>query len=374
MLQLALCTLLWLPAPHSLAGSAQPGKLAQPQDTYTDEQVLKAWEALDDPTQEEISEWFRAEVVWLDTFQNSLIKFVLDGQTQDAGTWPLLEDAPYYDPEEHAPAQPIRRTALSSTSAAVKKKRKEFFFRVPERKLDSAWVYDYASRELKRVQKLADPDRIFRNGLNGFPPDHDLAEALIEKFLDSGDEQERAVAFGHAYTDRRGKVFTGLTLYDAWSSGARMEMPDVDNLGIVHELTKDWKSFKAPVSESKQEKLYDRVGELFAPLHQHRGLRYALAMCFLSGYPAMRDGYSANLDRLHALWDEHESSPKDVKDALPKSKMWKKFLESWIKTVDRKKAIAKAGVLRRDTLHNDGLRVRQKLVNIMLQAGFLGDN
>ena len=135
----------------------------------------------------------------------------------------------------HAPAQPIPRKSLAADSRRVKKKREEFFFRVPDRKLDSAWVYDYAARELRRTQELDDPDRIFRNGLAGFPPDLDLAEALVEMALDDGAEQDKARAFGHAYTDRTGNVFTGLTLYDAWASGSNMEMPDIDNLGILHD-------------------------------------------------------------------------------------------------------------------------------------------
>lgn len=342
-----------------------------PQDGPTDDQVTAAWSKLDVDTKKELIEWFRSEVVWLDTFQNRLVNYVLETQPRDPGLWPLAKPAPYYDPATHAPAQPIQRKGLSPSSSAVNKKREEFFFRVPERKLDSAWVYDYGARELRRTQRLDDPERLFKNALLGFRPDLDLAEALVEMQLDNGAEQESAVAFAHAYTDRLGGVYTGLTLYDAWASGARMEMPDVDTLGVLHDLKDDWRSYTAPVSGPKQKPLYDEVGELFQPIHRHRGLRYAMALSYLSGYPVLRDGYGPNLDRLHALWDTHESTPDKLKKDLPKVKNWESFLTKWVKKVDKSKKLLEAGQTRRDTLHTDSLWVRHTMISVMLRAEVL---
>ena len=342
-----------------------------PQDGPTNEEVTAAWSKLDLDTKKELIEWFRSEVVWLDTFQNRLVNYVLETQPRDAGLWPLVEPAPYYDPSLHAPAQPIQRKSLAPTSSAVVKKREEFFFRVPERKLDSAWIYDYGTRELRRTQRLDDPERLFKNALNGFRPDLDLAEALVERQLDDGAQQTYAVAFAHAYTDRLGGVYTGLTLYDAWASGARMEMPDVDCLGVLHDLKDDWKSYTAPVPGPKQKPLYDEVGELFQSIHRHRGLRYAMALSYLSGYPVLRDGYGPNLDRLHALWDTHESTPEKLLKDLPKVKDWESFLSKWVKKVDRSKKLLEAGTARRDTLHNDGLWVRHTMISVMTRAGVL---
>jgi hypothetical protein len=337
----------------------------------TDEEVLAAWEKLDPDVQEEVVEWFRSEIIWLDTFQNKLLRFVLTDLERDPGTWPVVEPAPYYDPATHAPAQPIPRKALAPTSVKVEKKRAEFFFRVPERGLDSAWVYDYAARELRRTQRTDDPDRLFRNALRGFPPDLDLAEALVEMALDDGAEQKAAAAFAHAYTDRTGNVFTGLTLYDAWASASNMEMPDIDNLGVVHDLLDEWKKYVAPVPGHKQKPLYNTVGDLFQTINRHRGLRHAMAMTYLSGHPALRDGYGPNLERLHALWDKHESTPDKLLEDLPATKDWERFLKKWVAKHDRTKALAKAGVTRRDSLHNDGLWVRKTLVDIMLKAELL---
>jgi len=337
----------------------------------TDEEVLAAWSELEPDVQRELVEWFRAEVVWIDTFQNSLLRFVRENQPRDPGLWPVLEDPGWFDPKVHAPAQPIARRPLSPTSSTLERKREEFFFRVPERKLDVAYVYDYASRELRRTQRVDDPDRIFRNALAGYGPDHDLCEALVEMWLDDGAKQEAARAFAHTYTDRLGRAYTGLSLYDAWASGANMEMPDVDTLGILHELEDDWKSFTAPVPASRQDDLYEKVGALFQEVHRHRGLRHALAMTFLAGYPALRDGYGSNLERFHALWDDEDSTPEKMLERLPEVDGWEKFLESWVRKHDRSKTLKKAGELRRDTLHNDGLWVRHTMISIMQRAEVL---
>ena len=357
--------------PHLLLACAPLLPALHPQEGPTDEEVQRAWDALDVEVKHEIAEWFRQEAKWLGTFQQGLVDFVLESQEQDSGLWPIAEAAPWYDPAIHAPGQPIRRKALLESSPRVEKRRKEFFFRVPERRLDSAWIYHYPSGELRRTQRLDDPDRLFRNALRGFPPDLDLAEALVEQQLDGGEQRKTLTAFDHAYTDRTGHVYTGLTLYDAWASASNMEMPDVDILGVYHDLTDDWRRYVAPVPTSKHDALYEKIGELFAKAHHYRGLRHAMARCFLTGYPALRDGYDANRDRFHSLWNDLDSTPDKMAKKLPDAKKWQRFLESWVKKVDRSKKLRESGERRRDTLHHDGLRVRAKLIEVLRAAGAL---
>ena len=114
-----------------------------------------------------------------------------------------------------------------------------------------------------RTGEFRSAQHVFELALAGYAPQADLAVALLEQALDRGEQQLALGAFGHAYTDREGRVFPGLTLYDAWSSGLEIEMPDVDNLGIVHAVTGQRGRWVAPVPASEHDELYALVGELY---------------------------------------------------------------------------------------------------------------
>lgn len=337
----------------------------------TDNELRVAWRTLEPAQRADLIEWFRAEAEWLDTFQVKLVKFVIESEERDPGTWPALEPAPTYDPVVHAPAQPIARKPMTP-GAAADRARKAFFESVPERRLRSAWTYDYVDRVLRHGPDLEDPERIFENALAGFPPRLDLAEALVERALDDGSQREVLKAFAHAYSDRAGTVIPGVTLYDAWSSGKHMEMPDVECLGILHDLTDDWRSFKAPVPDSKHKKLYDKIGKLFLPAHHHRGLRHALARSYLIGTPVLRDGYQESLDRFHALWEQKSSTPASMREALPAADDWEEFLTDLVKACRTDKTLREGGERRRAALDADSARVRALLVRLMREAGYLG--
>ncbi|HIG10187.1 MAG: hypothetical protein ABGY71_15650 [bacterium] len=371
LLLVALCGAREVLSFQATAPEASAKQERDQADRTTDEQALKAWQALDEDQKLEVMEWFRAEVVYLPTFQNQLLAHILDNQTEDPGFWPAAEAAPWFDPRTHAPLQPIPRKPLKAGSRALEKKRAEFFFRVPKRRLASGWVYDYVTGELRRSAPANDIERLFANALAGFAPNHDLAEALVEQQLDRAEERPCLTAFAHAYTDRSGRVYSGLTLYDAWASGANMEMPDIDTLGILHTLTGDWKTYKAPVPGRLQRELYDRVADLFLPAQRYRGLRHALAMTYLCGRPKLRDGYSANLDRLHSLWERAASTPSTLRESLPDAKGWQKFLEDLVEEVAGDAKFAEQGLNRRDTLLRDGLWVRKKLIETLIASGHL---
>jgi len=365
---LGLLPLLLVPAITSARlAPALSVELEEPTDT----ELRVAWRHLEPAQRADLIEWFRAEAEWLETFQVKLVRFVLEQEPRDPGTWPEQIPAPTYDPTVHAPAQPIPRKLMPPGSAA-KRAREAFFDGVPDRRLRSAWIYDYADRTLRHAPDLEDPERIFENAIAGFPPNLDLAEALVERALDDGSQREVLAAFAHAYSDRAGTVIPGVTLYDAWSSGKNMEMPDVECLGILHDLTDDWRSFKAPVPDSKHKKLYDKIGKLFVPARHHRGLRNALARSYVIGTPVLRDGYQESLDRFHALWEQKSSTPSSMFEALPDADDWEGFLEDLVKTCRKDKELREAGERRRTALDADSARVRALIVRLMREGGHLG--
>jgi hypothetical protein len=336
----------------------------------SDERLRQAWSCLLPAEQADAMAWLAADAPHLGTFQANLVAHALDLAGIDAGFFEEAGDTPYFSPETHAPRQPIPRRRLAPDDAEARRVMQRMLRGVPAPALMAAWRYDWGTGSVVRTADPEDPTRLFENALAGYPPDADLAQALVERALDDGSLRKVHAAFEHAYTDRDGRVYP-LTLYDAWASGTEMEMPDVDCLGVVHTIDDEWKRWVAPVPAARQDELYEVVGEHFARARRHRGLRTALAMTYLAGNPRLRDGYPAHLERLHSLWDKHASMPEDLALALPDPEGWAEFLEAWSIEVDHSLELTRAGQVRRATLQADAGRVRALLVRILTELGAL---
>ena len=338
----------------------------------TDDELRTAWRALEPSDREEVAAWFTAEAGRMDTFQAGLMRHVYRSLETDRYAWPEApERPPTYDPETHAPAQPIPRRFLDPDSRSVRAWTEEVFARNPPRRLASGWRYDYGARTVQRLAPIEDPERIFENGLAGFPPDLDLVEALVEQALDDGSQQAAHAAFGHAYADRDGRAYPGVTLYDALGSGLEIEMPDVECLGVVHDLLDDWDTWVAPVSPFQHDELYERIGALWLPASRHRELRRALARVYLSGDPALDGAWSLSLERLHAYWERASSDPAKLAAELPDTEEWEDWLREEGRAVDRDRKLRAAADVRRRTLAGDAVRVRATLVWVMREYGAL---
>lgn len=363
-------TLLW-GAGLPCAAQDLPGVQAPAPVELTDEQLRKAWSYLLPDEQLDAAAYLRDALKHSASFQQTLIDFALTLEPRDHGQIPEAPPTPFYAPDIHAPRQPIDRKRLAPEDPRAQKQKKTMLAALPKTGMDSAWRYDWATREVQRTGLLLDPTRDFFNAFAGFAPDLDLGQALIERALDNGAEQAALTAFGHAYTDRAGLVYPGLTLYDAWCSATEMEMPDVDVLGVIHDLAKDWKTWIAPVPDTQHDELYGKVFGYFQGAKRQRGLRTALAQTFFSGSIELRDGYLGHRDRLHSWWDECSSTPADLAAQLPKSAEWAEFLEQWSARIDSDVALTMRGQVRRATLDADAAGVRSTAIAILKEFGAL---
>jgi hypothetical protein len=361
-----LATVAFALATSALAAPHQPVP-ALTQELPKDERILEAWSYLTPAEKGEVTEWFRAEVSYLDTTQNKLIAYLEEGSDRDRGEWPTAEPTPFFDPSLHAPAQPIARHRLDPESKKAIAARARF---APQRDpMQRAWVYDWTTGGLLITRDERDAELLFHNGMLGLPPQSDLAEALLLQRLDDGSEREILTAFAHAYTDRTGTVYPGITLFDAWGSGSEMEMPDVDVLGVIHTVRDDWKSFTAPIPPSKQKKAYTVVGDLFLPAFHYRRLREAVAANYLRGKAIPADTYAPNILALNALWEEASGVPEELAKELPKTKNWDKYMKSLTKKVAKKKSFREAGQNRVDWFEGERYLVKAKLIWVMQEFG-----
>lgn len=343
------------------------GSLTPAQDLPSDAQIRKAWGFLTPAEKTEVTEWFRAEVSYLDTSQNKLIAYLIEGADRDRGEWPDAQPAPFFDPAKHAPAQPIPRKTLAFDDPKAVAARAEF---APQRDpLQRAWIYDWSTGELRHVGDERDPELLFENGLLGLPPLVDYAEALLLQRLDDGAERATLTAFAHAYTDRVGTVFPGVTLFDAWGSGAEMEMPDIDVLGVIHDVLDEWKKWKAPIPNGKQRSAYDAVEELFLNAYHHRRLREAIAANYLRGNAVAADTYAPNILAFNALWESAGGDPDKLVKELPEAKDWDKFLKNLTRDIAKKKSFREAGQNRLAWYEGERYKVKAMLVWVLTEFG-----
>ena len=353
--------------PAVIAQGETPAPTAEP----SDERLRRAWSFLLPNEKKDVADWFRLEVAGLETFQLSLIRYILEESPIDAGFWPEREPLPYYDPKVHAPKPKVTRRRLAETSRRAKDLQREFLGEPDPHRLQTAWAYDWASGELRRTGPLDDPERIFANALLGYPPDIDLARELVLRALDDGAQRPALTAFGHAYADRKGTVFPGVTLYDAWNSGRQIEMPDVDALGIVHDVLDEWSKWTAPVPTAGHDSLYKRISELYLEARHHRSLREALADTFAMGEPPLLD-YTPSTQRFHALWEKHVSTPPALAKELPPSAEWAKYMEALVTDLRADEALWSRGLLRQQTLTANSRLVRGTFARVMDEFGALG--
>jgi predicted secreted protein len=319
--------------------------------------VQARFDALAQAEQREVLEYLEMDLDQRGLFARSLIRFALASEPPPAQV-PQASPTIWFDPQTHAPAQPIPRRWLEASDTAAKAAAREILGKLPARKLESGFRYEPGERRVVRLANALSSSRIFANACNGYSPGHDQAEAVIERLLDDGAQQRTLAAFAHAYTDRLGKAYPGITLYDAWASGADLEMPDVDTLGLYHSLKGNTSVYVAPIPGPKQEPLYKELGEFFQPAHRHRGLRRALAACFLEAQPQLRDGYGGLTGNFHMLWEEASSTPATLLQRLPESAAWRAWLDALAARGTAEVELWKAAELRQSTLAHEMETVR----------------
>lgn len=348
---------------------AEKQKREEKERAAEDQRARAAWERLTDAEQRDAVDYLTLACSEAQTFQGSLIRFATGLLERDRALWPEVRASEPYDPAVHAPGGIVKRHEIAPGARERVALQRRIDARAPARRLASAWSYDYGERTLCRTADWDAPARVFANALAGFAPDLDLAEALVERALDDGSQQKALAAFAHTYTDREGGAFTGITLYDAWSSGAEIEMPDIDVLGIVHDVFGEWQRWVAPIPPGEHAGLYEKIGDVYQAAYRHKSLRCALARTYLEGAAVLRDGYDPSLDNLHALWEANASTPATLAPKLPRPAAWSEFLGSWTAYCQKDPEAYPKGVHRRETLTQDELAVRATMLRVLTEFG-----
>jgi len=144
-------------------------------------------------------------------------------------------------------------------------------------------------------------------------------------------------------------------------SGTTIEMPDVDTLGIVHEVLDDWTRWVAPVPGSQHDALYKVIGDLFLGARRSRELRVSLADLFLAPSALLGTGYETQVLNLHALWAGNENDVRKLAGTLPDAKGWEGFMAELLQRCQSDYKYYAQGRRRAAQLRRDGLDLKRLL-------------
>jgi hypothetical protein len=336
-----------------------------------DATLLASWSKLDAKKRGAVISAFETALASLDNLLMRTLRERMAGSEDLPAGARSAEPPEYYDPKIHAPDLPIPRHWLASDDPLVTDAIRKMLPPVDPRALRSSWRYEWGTGDIVRVLDPANPETIFLNALHGIPPGVDFARDLALGALDRGDERKVFRALAHAYTDREGGVYPGLTLYEAWDSELVIEMPDVDVLGFVHEIWGDWTTWVSPIPGSEFERLYGKIKEEFVRVRTYRTLREALADALMIGEPSARYGFDGLRTNLHALWAESGSDPARLAQTLPGSEEREKFIADWIVRCRNDPALWRRGRVRELQLRADGDAVRDQLIAALRSTGAL---
>lgn len=357
---LLLCSLLW--------SWLSPGARAQAQGAPSEADLAPLIERLSSTDRRRLLDYLRLDLSAGGCFQLQLIEHARGRFETDPGFLPDAPAAVWFDPQEHAPAQPIPRRLLSAESPKAIALTAALARRNPPRRLSAGYAYDWSSERVVRLPGWDDPRRELLNAAAGFAPDLDLAEAIALAELDDGSQRRTLAAFEHSYTDRDGNVYPGVSLFTAWGSGLEIEMPDVDTLGILHSLFEKYpRAWKAPVPDKEHKAFYGQLESVYLPAKRHRALREALARSYLSPAPELWYGFTpAHHLPLQAFWEQRSSDLAGVAEALPDAAAWEQFLADLTRRTNKDSQIHQLAVNRRAGLEQGEAHIRRRLLVLAL--------
>ncbi|MEQ1891992.1 MAG: hypothetical protein ABL998_05570 [Planctomycetota bacterium] len=333
----------WLRAREAQA-SRESGK-------RTPGELLAQWKKASAEQKRATVKLYKARLAALDTAQMRALRSAL-ALADTAGV--RRAELGWFDPVTHAPAQPIARKRLGPGDARVKRLMESV--RGKEKPAEPVFDYDWGRAVVLRRDDSEDPESVFQALLRGVPPGAELARARLLAFLDPPEDRKLQAAFENAYADRDGNVFP-LTLFELWGSGQTMEMPDVDTLGIVHEVLGEWQRWVAPVPPDQHPALYSTVGDLYRRAKRARELRLVLAETLFLPQVSARESAELSATSAHALWSLLEDDPRRLVATLPVADKAEAFLKELGENVRRDPKYSR-GRQRAARLRNDAELLR----------------
>lgn len=215
---------------------------------------------------------------------------------------PITRKPPYFDPRDwNEDGAPTRRVTTEGTES-WKSRRQEMpqVQLLPDLKR-SAW-YDWGEGKIVRRSRPLSPEERCANLLRGFPPGTDILLARVQQSLDD-DPRMRKLGryFEHCYADLQANVYEGITLYDAWASGAQLAMPDIEVIAFAQWMLDD-DSLHAPIPGDQSAPIFTEMAKAALEFRKYRTLREVMAGALVARAPTRDARYAPLAGRCHWLW------------------------------------------------------------------------
>ena len=274
------------------------------------------------------------------------------------------------------PALETRSSGRRAVVDAQDGRWRELRARVESRAPAGSVFYEFATGKVVRADSGSEDGegeesrelRLLKGLLRGVLPDQDLAEAHLVARLDApGVLRGEAEFFAHLYCDRDGRAYEGITLYDVWSSGADLEVPDIDAQAYASRLWSD-AAMPSRLTAADQETWYPRIAESLQRLRTHERTARALAAVWFDGAPRPGSGFEASAQLLNTLiarrGDDVEAIAKGLAD---RGERYLRSAKGEIEAVGDE--AWNAGHARVDRLNEGRRRIRQAVVAVLLAEG-----
>jgi hypothetical protein len=300
----------------------------------TPEQLEDAWASFENALPEIQVGIVTAIAARLDSGGNPTLAPLLALRTRALQELDLKPARPreYYDPKVYADREfargRVRREPADPASLDAAEKRGSYRPWENEPPFAARIRWSFGRDQAEDAGGAPDPLHQLQDFLNGYPPGTDAIVAwLLMKF--DFDAKRNAVAdhFDHIYCDLNGKAYPEITIYDAFSSGSTLDMPDVDVIAYYRRILKD-QSWISPIPPSAQAKLYAKVSDGFLEWFQYRVWIEAAANLYVRPTAPLRETHEGLRGRLVPLFAACEGDVTKIAKRLADSKTRDAFLDA----------------------------------------------
>jgi len=233
----------------------------------------------------------------------------------------------YYEPKKYAPLFP--RCFASKKNAGSEIQMKVAIFRPWESEppFMARIIYDFGTNIAYDSGSNPIPEDALWDLLHGYCPGDDIIVAWLMKKLDfNSDLDKQAIHFSHVYCDLEGKAFKEITLYDAFASGEKLDMPDGDVIPFARHILKD-NTFVSPIPPTqKRTLLYEQIKDHFLIYFRHRTWIEAAANIYVNPDAEVRPQHNPLRKRLLYAFALDDGDIDKICARFIKAKDRKKFI------------------------------------------------